>query len=230
MQLALKNMVAQQLAARDIHCPRLLHTMASIDRARFVPPHLAAHAYADHPLPIAAGQTISQPYVVAFMTQAMVLRPGHRVLEIGTGSGYQTAVLAHLGCHVYTIEIHPTLTALARTTLAALGLTQIHFRCGDGYLGWPEMAPFDAIIAAAVAPKIPPPLTHQLHPEGRLIMPIGDADEQHLVLAQHRGDRLQVQRLLPVRFVPMTGLAEASSPPDLVQGSSGAASVAKPNT
>ena len=208
------RMVREQLAGpgRDIRDPAVLRAMGKVPRHRFVPREIMAAAYGDGPLPIGYGQTISQPYVVAFMTEQLELTPGDRVLEIGTGSGYQAAVLAELAAEVYTIEIIAPLAARARATLADLGYTNIRVRPGDGYLGWSEAAPFDAIIATCAPERIPPPLVDQLKDGGRMMIPVGPSDAQNLVLLRKQGGRIKRQAVLPVRFVPMTGQVTESPP------------------
>ncbi|GAB4323348.1 MAG: hypothetical protein Kow0059_18680 [Candidatus Sumerlaeia bacterium] len=195
---------------RPIRDEKTLNAMRAVPRHWFVPPDLQHSAYDDTPLPIGYGQTISQPYIVAFMTEALRLAPGDRVLEIGTGSGYQAAVLNELTPHVYTIEIIAPLAARAAETFRAHGYTAIRSRTGDGYFGWPEAAPFDAIIVTAAAGHVPPPLIGQLKPGGRMIIPIGGPyDVQELVLIEKSaGGRISSRSLLPVRFVPLTGGAE----------------------
>ena len=202
-------MVGEQLAAPDrgIRDPAVLQAMEKVPRHRFVPREVMGAAYADCPLPIGCGQTISQPYVVAFMTEQLRLQPRDRVLEIGTGSGYQAAILAELAAEVYTIEIVASLAERAQTTLAELGYTNIHVRAGDGYAGWPEAAPFDAIIATCAPESVPPPLVEQLKDGGRMIIPVGPTNAQELVLLRKKGGRIRRQAVLPVRFVPMTGRA-----------------------
>lgn len=202
-------MVDTQLRARDITHGGLLEAMGRLPRHLFIPETLWAHAYADSAVPIGWEQTISQPYVVALMTQAADPEPGHRALEIGTGSGYQAAVLAELVKEVYTIEIIPELAQRARTTLARLGYETVHVRAGDGYRGWPEAAPFDVILVTAAAPEIPGPLLDQLADRGRLVMPVGRVDGvQTLTLVTRRGDRYQRRQITGVRFVPLTGEAQ----------------------
>ncbi len=200
-------MVTQQLAARDITDAAVLEVMRAVPRHLFVPPDAREYAYGDHPLAIGHGQTISQPYIVAFMTQALQLRPGDKVLEIGTGSGYQAAVLARLVERVFTIEIIAALGDSARARLARLGFDNVTVRIGDGYRGWPEEAPFDAIMVTAAPDHVPPPLLEQLADGGRLVLPVG-TEYQELVRITRSGARLQRERLLPVRFVPMTGEAQ----------------------
>jgi len=200
-------MVETQLVGRDIVDPKVLGVMRRVPRHLFVPERLREYAYADHPLPIGEDQTISQPYIVAYMTQALKLEKDDRVLEIGTGSGYQAAVLAELVKEVYTIEIIPVLAERAGRLLKELGYDNIQVRTGDGYLGWPEKAPFDAIMVTAAPDHIPEPLIEQLQEEGRLVLPVGD-EYQELVRVVKKGEETQIERLLPVRFVPMTGKAQ----------------------
>jgi protein-L-isoaspartate(D-aspartate) O-methyltransferase len=182
----------------------VLEAMRRVPRHLFLEPELRARAYDDGPLPIGEGQTISQPYVVASMTQALGLRGEERVLEVGTGCGYQTAVLAELAREVHSVEIVPALAARAREVLARLGYSGVRFRSGDGRLGWPEAAPFDAILVAAAPARIPPALLAQLAPGGRLVLPVGGAD-QSLVLVERTSAGLVQRTLYPVRFVPLTG-------------------------
>jgi protein-L-isoaspartate(D-aspartate) O-methyltransferase len=201
------RMVEEQLRARDIGSPRVLAAMATVPRHRFVPDALRARAYDDSPLPIGLGQTISQPYIVAFMTQALEVSPGQRVLEIGTGSGYQAAVLAELGAEVYSIEVLPALADRARRLLATLGYGRVQVRTGNGYLGWPEEAPFDRIIVTAAPPEVPPALVDQLKLGGIMVVPVGTTQQALLVVARTpRG--VETVRTLPVRFVPMIGKPE----------------------
>jgi len=197
-------MVRDQIEARDVRDPRTLRAMREVPRHEFVPPQLRGEAYADHPLPIGHRQTISQPYIVAFMTEALGLTGSERVLEIGTGSGYQAAVLAEIVEEVYSIEIVEPLAREAGERLARLGYANVHVRAGDGYGGWPERAPFDAIIVTAAAPRIPEPLKQQLKDGGRMVLPVGD-DFQELIVVTRRGDSYEQSSVLPVRFVPMTG-------------------------
>src|SRR5213593_1061956 len=196
-------MVASQLAARGITDRRLLAALARVPREWFLPPHLADDAYDDAPLPIGSGQTISQPYIVALMTQWLGVRRGDLVLEIGTGSGYQAAILAHLGARVCTIERLPDLLVEAEERFRRLGLPHIETRLGDGARGWPEAAPFDGIIVTAAAPTVPPPLTEQLAPGGRLVIPIGDLGAQELVILQRTAAELVERHAGGVRFVPL---------------------------
>jgi protein-L-isoaspartate(D-aspartate) O-methyltransferase len=205
-EVARRRMVDQQLRARDIVDPRVLAVMGRVPRHLFVEPALEPFAYEDRPLSIGAGQTISQPYIVALMTQLLQVQPSYRVLEVGTGSGYQAAVLAELAADVYTIEIIPSLAEGAHIRLEALGYRNVHVRQGDGYEGWREFAPYDAIVVTAGAPQIPPPLIEQLREGGRMAIPVGGAmATQELVLGEKQGGRLQTRSVAPVLFVPLTG-------------------------
>jgi protein-L-isoaspartate(D-aspartate) O-methyltransferase len=206
-------MVKIQLQARDITDSDVLRAMAQVPRHCFVPTALSALAYADHPLPIGEDQTISQPYIVAAMTQAAKIGAGSKVLEIGTGSGYQAAVMAALGAQVYTIEIIAPLAVRAEKVLTTLGYKNIHFRTGDGYIGWPEAAPFDAVIVTAAPPSVPQPLIDQLGMGGRLVIPVGK-HYQELRIIQRTADGITNESLMPVRFVPMTGEAQKKVKPD----------------
>ena len=197
-------MVREQIAARGIDDSLVLEAMRAVPRHRFVPPRMRGLAYIDNPLPIGLEQTISQPYIVALMTAALGAGPGDRVLEIGTGSGYQAAVLAEIVDSVYTIEIIPELAASAAALLDTLGYGNVSVRAGDGYDGWPEKAPFDGIIVTAAAPRIPPRLVEQLAPGGRLVIPVGER-WQDLHTYEKIGDDLRLLSSVPVRFVPMTG-------------------------
>lgn len=204
-----RDMVDRQLRARGIENPHVLAAMGRVPRHEFVPAPLRGSAYGDFPLPIGHGQTISQPYIVAFMTEALRPAPTDRVLEIGTGSGYQAAVLAELVAKVYTIEIVAPLGERARTDLARLKYDNVQVRIGDGYAGWPESAPFDAIIVTCSPAHIPAPLVQQLRDGGRMIIPVGDARSgQELYLLEKRGTKVEQRAVLPVRFVPMTGRAQ----------------------
>jgi protein-L-isoaspartate(D-aspartate) O-methyltransferase len=197
-------MVVQQLRGRDIDSQAVLRAMATVPRHLFVPEQLRDQAYIDFPLPIGHGQTISQPYIVAYMTQAIQPAPQHRVLEIGTGSGYQAAVLAEIVERVYTVEIIPDLAQSAGRRLRELGYGRVQTREGDGYHGWPAAGPFDAILVTAAAEFIPPPLLEQLKEGGRLLIPVGSPFQvQHLTLVQKEQGRLTTRILLPVRFVPL---------------------------
>jgi protein-L-isoaspartate(D-aspartate) O-methyltransferase len=199
--------LAAFLRHEGIRDERVLAAMAQVPRERFLPEELQRHAEDDRPLPIGHGQTISQPFIVAYMTAALHLRGGERVLEVGTGSGYQTAILAHLAEEVFSVEIVPELAERARSLLQKqLGLANVRLRTGDGALGWPEEAPFDRVIVTAAAPAVPPDLVGQLAPGGRMILPVGDAPEgQVLRLLDRAPDgALTETDLLGVRFVPLT--------------------------
>lgn len=199
---ARRNMVEYQIKARGIKDKRVLAAMLKVPRHLFVPEEMKDMAYRDEPLPIGYGQTISQPYIVAYMTEALKLRPEDKVLEIGTGSGYQTAILAELVRDVYTIEIIPELSERAQETLKNLGYTNIEFLIGDGSKGWPEKAPFDAILVSAAPAEVPPALVEQLQINGRLVIPVG-TDSQELVLIKKTKKGLEKTRLIGVRFVPL---------------------------
>ncbi len=196
------RMVAEQIRARGVTDARVLSALTRVPRERFVPADLRHEAHADRPLPIGHGQTISQPYIVGYMTEALRLAPGHRVLEIGTGCGYQTAVLAELVEEVYSIELIKALADRARRTLAGLHYGNVRIRAGDGYAGWPERAPFDRILGAAAAPDVPQALLDQLVDEGILVMPIG-TDLQELKVLKKAGGAFELLSTLAVRFVPM---------------------------
>ncbi len=198
------SMVKDQIARRGIQDENVLKAMRKVPRHEFVPDHLKKYAYADEPLPIGEDQTISQPYIVAYMTEYLHLGPEDNVLEIGTGSGYQAAVLAEIIDTVYTIEIVDVLARKAQKTLERLGYENVFVKVGDGYKGWPEHAPFDAIIITAAPTKIPAPLKEQLKVGGRMILPLGDYS-QELVLIEKNEKGYEQKKLLPVRFVPMTG-------------------------
>lgn len=208
---AREHLVRTEVAAGGVTDPAVLAALRRVPRHLFVPERFIAQAYADHPLPIGHGQTISQPSLVGLMTQFLALGPDARVLEVGTGSGYQAAVLAEIVHEVYTVEIIGPLAREAAARLAALGYTRVAVRAGDGYAGWPEAAPFDAIIVTCAPDRIPPPLRDQLRTGGRLCIPVGPAGgEQELRLLEKTaaGD-LVLRAVLPVRFVPMTGRAAA---------------------
>ena len=201
---ARRVMVARQLKGRGIADPRVLAAMGQVPRHLFVPPALAPRAYGDYPLPIGQEQTISQPYIVALMSQWAEVQPGDRVLEVGTGSGYQAAVLAELTDKVFSIEIKPELARSAAARLRELGYGQVRVKSGDGYLGWPEEAPFDAILVTAAAPKVPPALAAQLQEGGRLVIPLGEAGgSQTLVRLRKVKGELKEEERLAVRFVPL---------------------------
>ncbi len=184
---------------------RVLAAMARVPRHLFVPPHLVPYAYEDMPLPIGQGQTVSQPYIVALSTEALELKPTDRVLEVGTGSGYQTAILAELAGTVYTVERLEPLSLEAQERLAHLGYRNVRFRVGDGTKGWPEEAPFDAILVTAGAPHIPPSLAKQLREGGRMVIPVGDRHQQELLAVRKQGGQLVQRVLCPCTFVPLIG-------------------------
>jgi protein-L-isoaspartate(D-aspartate) O-methyltransferase len=206
-----EEMVRDQLRARDVKDSRVLAAMLKVPRHEFVPRSIIGSAYEDSALPLMLGQTISQPYIVGYMTQALSLKGTERVLEIGTGSGYQAAILAEIVPEVYTIEIIPELTQHAKEILTRLGYKNIHFKIGDGYGGWPEFAPFDAIIVTAAPNHVPQPLIDQLKPGGRMIIPVGRF-EQDLQLLEKGPSGVTRRSTIPVRFVPMTGKAQQPSP------------------
>ena len=198
-----QHMVETQVRARGIRDQRLLDAMGNIPRHEFVEARYRDQAYEDHPLPIAAGQTISQPYIVALMLDLLQLEPAARVLEIGTGSGYQTAVLTQLAKHVYSVERHPELARQATDTLSRLGLTNVTVVTGDGSRGLPEYAPFDAIIVSAAAPQVPPALFEQLREGGRMIIPVGPPEAQELQLVRKQGGKALTVLREGCRFVPL---------------------------
>ncbi|HWM85638.1 MAG TPA: protein-L-isoaspartate(D-aspartate) O-methyltransferase [Kofleriaceae bacterium] len=203
-----KQMVERHIRARGISDPRVLAAMAAVPREALLPEQLAPFAYEDSPLPIGTGQTISQPFVVALMTEALRVEPGDRVLEIGTGSGYAAAVLAEMGARVHTIERHPELARVARERLAELGYHDIEIRVGDGTLGWPEHAPYQAIAVTAGGPELPRPLLEQLAIRGRLVMPLGGPRLQQLVrVTRVNEEEFAREDLGPVQFVPLIGQA-----------------------
>jgi len=200
-------MVEEQIESRGVRDPKVLEAMRTVPREKFVPQSVRKHAYEDGPLPIEDGQTISQPYIVALMTELLEVGPGNRVLEIGTGSGYQSAVLAAMGVEVFTIEIRPLLCRTARERLERLGYSSVHVRCGDGYGGWPAEAPFDGIIVTAAPERVPDPLLDQLKVGGHMVIPVG-AFYQELKVITRNGGGYEERSVVPVRFVPMTGQAE----------------------
>ena len=202
-----QRMVQQQLMTRGITDARVLAAMAKMPREEFVPPESRAASYEDGPLQIGHGQTISQPYIVAFMTEQLRPKASDRVLEIGTGSGYQAAILAGLVKDVYTIEIIEALAKDAEATLQRLGYKNVHVKVGDGYRGWPEYAPFDAITVTCAPDHVPQPLIDQLKEGGRMIIPVGGFGNQELYLLEKKNGQLQRRSVLPVRFVPMAGEA-----------------------
>jgi protein-L-isoaspartate(D-aspartate) O-methyltransferase len=202
-----RQMVESQIRARDIKDNSVLEAMRRVPRHRFVPPEIAARAYEDNPLPIGHAQTISQPYIVAYMTEAAEVSKGDKVLEIGTGSGYQAAILGELAREVYSIEIIPELAERARQTLDTLGYRNIHVRAGNGYLGWPERAPFDAIVVTAAPDEVPQALIEQLAVGGRMVVPVGRGDQDMMIITKTKDGVVQ-RKTIPVRFVPMTGKPE----------------------
>jgi protein-L-isoaspartate(D-aspartate) O-methyltransferase len=208
-QAARQQMVKEDIQGRGIDDKRLLQAMLKVERHLFVPEEYRRLAYADRPLPIGEEQTISQPYIVALMTYHLRLRPDEKVLEIGTGSGYQAAVLAELAREVYSIEIIESLAQTARERLQALGYHTVWMKCGDGFYGWEEHAPYDAIIVTCAAPTIPERLVEQLKEGGRMILPLGDDPFlQALTVLTKKGGRIEQQRITDVVFVPMTGVIE----------------------
>ena len=204
---ARRRMLDEQIVARGVSDPRVLAALLAVPRHELVPPAERSYAYEDRPLPIGEGQTISQPYLVAVMTELLALDGSERVLEVGTGSGYQAAVLSGLVREVYTIEIVPELARRAAADLARLGYANVHVREGDGYRGWPEEAPFDAIVVTAAPDHVPEPLVAQLAVGGRMVVPVGGLI-QDLVLVRREADGVRLEHGLGVRFVPMTGEAE----------------------
>jgi protein-L-isoaspartate(D-aspartate) O-methyltransferase len=200
-----ERMVRDQIASRGIKNPAVLQAMRMTPRHAFAPREVRPFAYEDHPIPIGYGQTMSQPYIVAFMSEALDVRKEHRVLEIGTGSGYQAAILSVLAKEVYTMEIVPELARSAAETLKLLGYTNVFVREGDGYQGWPQKAPFDRIVLTAAPPELPQILVNQLKPGGRLLAPIGRTvfDQEILLVEKASDGRISRRSLIPVRFVPM---------------------------
>lgn len=197
-------MVRLQIQGRGVHDTRVLHALRAVPRHRFVPPSLLREAYDDHPLPIGSGQTISQPYIVAYMAEMLKLRGYERVLEVGSGSGYMAAVLSLLAKDIYAMELEPDLCERAEQLLANLGYDNVHFRCGDGAQGWPEKAPFDAIILSCSAVDVPPALMEQLIVGGRMVLPLGSPGwSQQLIRLTHREDGWHRENDLPVAFVPL---------------------------
>jgi protein-L-isoaspartate(D-aspartate) O-methyltransferase len=203
------EMVETQIISRGIRDPKLIVAMLKIPRHKFVPENLRDIAYGDNPLPIGIEQTISQPYIVALMTELLGLNSGEKVLEVGTGSGYQTAILAEMGCNVYTIEILEPISEKAQQVLKSLGYQNIHFKIGDGYRGWPQFASFDAIIATAAPDHMPQPLIEQLKANGKMVIPVG-TQYQELLLIKKTDKGTDLKTITPVRFVPMTGEAQKS--------------------
>jgi protein-L-isoaspartate(D-aspartate) O-methyltransferase len=206
-----QQMVQKQLIPRGISDQRVLAAMAKVPREEFVAPESRMASYQDRPLPIGYGQTISQPYIVAFMTEQLRPKPSDRVLEVGTGSGYQAAILAELVAEVYSIEIVQPLAKIAEVTLQRIGYKNVHVRIGDGYKGWPEEQPFEAIIVTCAPDKVPQPLVDQLKDDGRMVIPVGDRFAQQLYLLEKKNGQLKQSATLPVRFVPMTSEPEKQS-------------------
>jgi protein-L-isoaspartate(D-aspartate) O-methyltransferase len=205
-----QQMVQRQMMTRGINDARVLAAMRKVPREEFVPSESRAGSYEDGPLPIGYGQTISQPYIVAFMTEQLRAKPSDRVLEVGTGSGYQAAILAELVSEVYSVEIVEALAKNAEATLQRLGYKNVHLKIGDGYKGWPEEGLFDAIIVTCAPDKVPQPLVDQLKDDGRMVIPVGDRFAQQLYLLEKKNGQLKQSATLPVRFVPMT--SEAAKP------------------
>ena len=206
--IARRNMVSDQILSRGVSDKQVLAAMTEVPRHRFVPRQLVDQAYTDRPLPIGEGQTISQPYIVALMTESLGLKSGMTALEIGTGSGYQAAILSKITSKVYTIEIKKNLHAKATALLESLGFTNVETRHGDGYFGWEEAGPFDGIMITAAVDHVPPPLLKQLKDGGRLILPLGNPfSYQNLVLVTKQGEDFTVKEIIGVLFVPMTGHA-----------------------
>ncbi|MCX7804373.1 MAG: protein-L-isoaspartate(D-aspartate) O-methyltransferase [Planctomycetota bacterium] len=205
MNEGIRRMIERDIAGRGIRDPRVIAAMGKVDRALFVPPEWKESAYDDHPLSIGAGQTISQPYMVAFMTEALGLSGDERVLEIGTGSGYQTAILAELAREVYTVERIESLATAAEDRLVALGYANIRFHLGDGSLGWREYAPYDRIIVTAAAPAAPPSLIGQIAEGGRMVIPVGPPDGQALEIIERREGRILRRNSIGCIFVPLVG-------------------------
>jgi protein-L-isoaspartate(D-aspartate) O-methyltransferase len=200
-----RQMVEEQIRGRDVRSPRVLEAMLTVPRHEFVPDEYRPLAYSDQPLPIGEGQTISQPLMVAAMAEALELEGNERVLEVGAGSGYQAAVIALLAREVYTVEFHPALARAVEERLARLGYRNVHVRAGDGSLGWPEAAPFEAILVTAAAPAVPPPLVEQLAEGGRLVIPLGQGDYQELRQLRNTKGRMSERTLHYCRFVPLLG-------------------------
>jgi protein-L-isoaspartate(D-aspartate) O-methyltransferase len=203
-----RHEMVEQVRERGVEDPRVLAAMERVPRHLFVPAAQQAKAYDDEPLPIGWGQTISQPSIVGLMTSLLDVKPGDKVLEIGTGSGYQSAVLSRMGVQVYSIEILEPLGEQARKTLSRLGYGNVHLRVGDGYKGWPAEAPFDAILLTAAPPEIPPPLLDQLKRGGKMVVPVGSFFQDLQVLTKHRDGSIEKKSVAAVRFVPMTGQAQ----------------------
>jgi len=203
-----EEMVTTQIAARGVRDANVLSALRTVPRHLFVPTDVRPEAYADHPLPIGEGQTISQPYIVGLMTELLEVKAGDKVLEVGTGSGYQAAVLASMGCEVYTVEIRSPLAHEAEKRLASLGVKHVHVRAGDGYAGWPEAAPFASVIVTAAPEHVPQPLLDQLKDGGRMVIPVGSFYQQLKVITRRGAADFPQRDVIPVRFVPMTGEVE----------------------
>lgn len=201
----LDTMVRQQIAARGIKDPRVIEAMKWVPRDRFFPKAIESHAFDDAAAPIGCGQTISQPYIVALMTEALQVDPDHRVLEIGTGSGYQTAILSKIVREVFTVERHKLLLDQAFERLTRLGIRNVHFHFGDGSLGWPQHAPYDRVIITAGTPKVAEQIFDQLTDGGICVAPVGPLDEQHLIQFTKQGSRILCKQLCEVKFVPLVG-------------------------
>lgn len=208
MHITKKEMIERQLKGRDIWDPKVFDAMWEVDRTDFVPENLMPYAYEDGPLPIGKGQTISQPYIVALMTQELQLSPGDKVLEIGTGCGYNAAVMSKIASQVYSVEIIEWLVDLAKENLSKAGIDNVSICLGDGYKGWPEKAPFDAIVLTAAPPHIPDPLKQQLKVGGKLLAPVGQLSQNLILVKRINSDTFTEDMLLPVQFVPMTGKAQ----------------------
>jgi protein-L-isoaspartate(D-aspartate) O-methyltransferase len=206
------RMVAEQLTGerRGISNAAILAAMAKVPRHEFVPVRLRGEAYEDHPVPIGHGQTVSQPYIVAFMTQQLDPKPSERILEIGTGSGYQTAILAELAGEIFTIEMIRDLAERAGAALRRLGYANVRQRCGDGARGWPDAAPFDAVIGTCAPDHVPQPLVDQLAEGGRMVIPVGASGRQQVCVLRKHGSRIENHAILPVQFVPMVGSVSAA--------------------
>ena len=200
-----RRMVAEQLQVRGISNPRVLAAFLKVPRHLFVPETFQHEAYADHPIPIGAGQTISQPYIVALMTQSLRLQGHERVLEIGTGSGYQMAILTELALEVYSVERLPELAEQAKRRLGALGYLNVHVTVGNGSPGWPEHAPYDGVVVTAAAPRVPPPLLDQLADHGRFVIPLGSREAQTLTLVEKHGKTVRQTPMTSCVFVPLHG-------------------------
>ncbi len=203
--IPIEKMIQEQMIARDITDPAVINAMREVDRADFVPLEFKSYAYYDRPLPIGKGQTISQPYMVAYMAQLLELRPHEKLLEIGTGCGYSAAVMSRMVSHVYSIEIIEWLVGLARDNLKTAHIENVSTRFGDGNKGWPEEAPFDKIVLTAATPEIPKPLKQQLKIGGRILAPIGKRNQQILMVRKTGEDRFKESKHIQVRFVPLTG-------------------------